>query len=233
MYSFDSRVGFSKVDFQKKITINSIVDYFQDASTFHSEDLGVGYDYLIPMNLGWVINTWQIDITRYPMYLEKVRICTVPYKFRGFLGYRNFWIEDEKGEKIVKANSMWSLIDIKNMKPAKVPDDLPGVYGSAEPMEMDYENGKIRVPVSAEKRSEIVVEPHFLDPNKHMNNGQYVNIASSYLPEGFEIKRLRAEYRSQAFLGDKINPVFGFEDGKYVASLNNEEGKPYSVIEFS
>ncbi len=233
MYSFDSRVGFSKVDFQKKITINSIVDYFQDASTFHSEDLGVGYDYLIPRNLGWVINTWQIDITRYPMYLEKVRIFTVPYKFRGFLGYRNFWIEDEKGEKIVKANSMWSLIDIKNMKPAKVPDDLPGVYGSAEPMDMDYENGKIRIPQSAEKRNEIVVEPHFLDPNKHMNNGQYVNIASSYLPEGFEIKRLRAEYRSQAFLGDKINPVFGFEDGKYVASLNNEEGKPYSVIEFS
>ena len=86
MYSFDSRVGFSKVDFKKKITINGIVDYFQDASTFHSEDLGVGYDYLIPRKLGWVINTWQIDIVRYPMYLDRVRICTVPYNFRGFLG---------------------------------------------------------------------------------------------------------------------------------------------------
>ncbi|MCR4617879.1 MAG: acyl-[acyl-carrier-protein] thioesterase [Lachnospiraceae bacterium] len=233
MYSFDSRVGFSMVDADKKITVNSIVDYFQDASTFHSEDLGVGYDYLLPRGICWVINTWQIDIIKYPKYLDRVKIYTLPYKFRGFIGYRNFWIENVAGDILVKANSMWSLIDLNNMKPAKVPDDLPGVYGSAEPIDMDYENGKIRVPESAESKGSIMVEGHFLDPNKHMNNGQYVNIASSYLPDGFEIKRLRAEYRNQAFLGDRINPVFGFADGKYVASLNNDEGKPYSVIEFS
>ncbi len=234
MYSFDSRVGFSKVDADKNITINSIVDYFQDASTFHSEDLGVGYDYLIPRDLVWVINTWQIDVMRYPKYLEKVRITTCPYKFRGFMGYRNFTIESPEGEIFVKANSMWSLINIRTMKPAEVPDELPGIYGSAEPMEMDYRNGKIRVPESAEEKRHITVEPHFLDPNRHMNNGQYVNIATVYLPEGFKPSRLRAEYRKQAFLGDELCPVAGCDsEGRWIVSINGTDGKPYSVLEFT
>lgn len=233
MYSYDSRVGFSQVDADQKITINGIIDYFQNASTFHSEDLGVGYDYLLPRDLVWVINTWQVDIIRYPKYLERVKVTTTPYKFRAFIGYRNFTLETEDGEILVKANSMWSLINLSTMKPAVVPEELPGIYGSAEPMDMDYQNGRIRLPNDAEEKGRLRVERHFLDPNKHMNNGQYINIAASCLPEGFEIKRLRAEYRNQAFLGDEITVMAGSCDGKYMVSLNNAEGKPYSVIEFS
>ena len=222
------------VDAEKNITINQLVDYFQDASTFHSEDLGVGYDYLIPRNLVWVINSWQIDILKYPRYLDRITVTTTPYKFRGFLGYRNFTVLDEKGGIMVKANSMWSLIDTEKMKPAAAPEELPGIYGSAEPLDMDYQNGKIRVPGDATKQNTIAVEAHFLDPNRHMNNGQYVNIASSYLPKGFKIKRLRAEYRKQAFLGDLLCPVAGMDsDGKFIVSINDTQNKPYSVIEFS
>ncbi len=234
MYCFDSRVGFSMVDAEKNITINKIVDYFQDASTFHSEDLGVGYDYLIPRDLVWVINTWQIDIIRFPKYLERIRITTTPYKFRGFLGYRNFTIEDETGEILVKANSMWSLIDIKSMKPASVPTELPGIYGNAEPLDMEYRNGKIHIPEDAEKQKPITVEEYFLDPNRHVNNGQYVDLAYAYLPEGFKVTGLRAEYRKQAFLGDTLCPVCARDsDGRFIVSINDSEGKPYSVVEFS
>ena len=233
VYSYDSRVGFSMVDSDKNITINSIVDFFQDAATFHSEDLGVGYDYLTPRNLVWVVNTWQIDIIKYPRYLDRITIETIPYKYRGFLGYRNFRILDEKGEAMVLGNSMWSLIDFRDMKPAKVSDELAEKYGTAEPMEMDYQNGRIRIPEGAKKGEGIRVEQYFLDPNNHVNNGQYVNLATALLPEGIKIKRFRAEYRAQAFLGDIIYPVYGEnEKGGFVAALENGEGKPYSVMEF-
>ena len=46
MYSFDSRVRYSEVDDQGKLTFTSMIDYFQDCSSFHSEDVGVGIDYL-------------------------------------------------------------------------------------------------------------------------------------------------------------------------------------------
>lgn len=234
MYSYDTRVSFSKVDADSNLTINAIIDYFQDASTFHSEDIGLGYDYLIPRRLMWVINTWQVDVIRYPKYLERLKICTIPYKFRGFLGYRNFYIENEAGEVLVKANSMWSLIDIDMLKPARPDEKMITGYGEAEPIEMDYCSGKLRLPETIQEHSPIVVEPHFLDPNHHMNNGQYINIAKSCIMNPGPVKRLRAEYRSQAFLGDCIIPVSGEnEPGRYTVSLNDSEGKPYSVVEFT
>ena len=244
-YTYNSRIGFSMVDQDKNLSLNSIVDYFQDAATFHSEDLGVGYEYLVPRNLLWVINTWQIDILKYPKYLDKITVTTTPYKFRSFLGYRNFTIEDEKGETVVKANSMWSLINYSTMKPAAVPEELPEIYGSAQPLDMEYINGKIGIPEGAVKKEPITVAEHFLDPNKHVNNGQYIKIATSYLPEGFLPTRLRTEYRNQAFLGDVLYPVVGCisdeesgdENGSlkciWVVSLGDENGKPYAVIEIT
>lgn len=234
MYSYESRVGFSMVDKNQNLSLNKIVDYFQDAATFHSEDLGVGYSYLVPKNLLWVINTWQIDILKYPKYLDKVKVTTAPYKFRSFIGYRNFTLESEAGEVLIKANSMWSLINYDTMKPATVPEELPEIYGFSEPLDMDYCNGKIVVPADAEKKNPIEVQEHFLDPNGHVNNGQYIKIATSFLPDGFMIGRLRTEYRNQAFMGDTMHPVVAeTTDGKWVVSLQDEAGKPYAVVEMT
>ena len=233
MYSYNSRVGFSMVDSDKNITINSIVDFFQDAATFHSEDIGVGYDYLTPKDLVWVVNTWQIDIYKFPRYLDKITVQTLPYKYRGFLGYRNFRILDEAGETMVIGNSMWSLINTKTMKPEMITPEHSAIYGEAQALEMDYQKRKIRLPEEAKEAEDILVTQFFLDPNKHVNNGQYVNIAMTFLPEGFKIKRMRAEYRAQAFLGDTIKPVYAEEGGVYTVALNNVEGKPYAVLEFA
>ena len=38
----DGRVRFSEIDHTRKITVPSIINYFQDCSTFQSEDIGVG-----------------------------------------------------------------------------------------------------------------------------------------------------------------------------------------------
>lgn len=234
MYSYDTRVSFSKVDAEEDLTINSIIDYFQDASTFHSEDIGLGYSYLKPRNLIWVLNTWQIDVIRMPKYLERLKVCTIPYKFRGFLGYRNFYLENEAGEILVKANSMWSLLDVNTIKPVRPDAEMLNGYGETEPLDMDYCNGKLRLPENVEEHKPITVERHFLDPNHHMNNGQYINIARGCIPDSGKIRRLRAEYRNQAFLGDIIYPVSGEnEPGKYTVSLNDAEGRPYSVVEFT
>ena len=41
MYTFDSRIRYSEVGEDKRLTLISLVDYFQDCSTFQSEDLGI------------------------------------------------------------------------------------------------------------------------------------------------------------------------------------------------
>ena len=41
MYTFDSRIRYSEVDAEGHLDINAIIDYMQDCTNFHSEDLGV------------------------------------------------------------------------------------------------------------------------------------------------------------------------------------------------
>ncbi len=46
MYAFDSRVRYSEIDHQGTMTLPALINYFQDCSTFQSEDIGVGLEVL-------------------------------------------------------------------------------------------------------------------------------------------------------------------------------------------
>lgn len=237
MYTYDMRVGFSQSDIKHNMTIPAIIDAYQDCSCFHSEDLGVGIYNLEPQNLVWIINYWEVEFIRMPKYTERITVGTFPYEFKGFLGKRNFFLKDESGQYISKANSLWCLMDWKNMRPAKVPAEIKSVYKIEEPLEMKYSHRKIDLPsketskTKTESKPSIFIEEHHLDSNSHVNNGQYIKMAFSYLPKEIEYKRLRVEYKNQAHLKDEIIPVIYSENNKYIVALNNAEGTPYAVIE--
>lgn len=42
MYGYDSRVRLSEVDQDRRMTLNAILNSFQDCHSFHSEDSGSG-----------------------------------------------------------------------------------------------------------------------------------------------------------------------------------------------
>ena len=98
MYSFDSRIRYSETDSEGRLTLMALLNYFQDCSTFQSEDAGVGVQYCKDRNVVWVLNAWQIVPIRLPKYGERVRIGTAPYDFQKFMGFRNFMMFDEDGE---------------------------------------------------------------------------------------------------------------------------------------
>ena len=75
-YSFDSCVRFSEVGEDQKLTLGSVINYFQDCSTFQSESLGAGVEFLRKQHRVWVSSSWQVVIERYPALCEKIRITT-------------------------------------------------------------------------------------------------------------------------------------------------------------
>ncbi|MCI8773303.1 MAG: acyl-[acyl-carrier-protein] thioesterase [Lachnospiraceae bacterium] len=235
MYIFQSRIRYSEVGSDGRLTLESLLDYFQDASTFHSEDIGLGVAYLKEKNMAWVLSSWQIVVERYPGLCENVVIGTAPYDFKGFIGYRNFWMETEDGERLAYANSIWSLMDVVKMAPAKPPAEMIEGYTLSEKIVMDYAPRKIAIPDNGRVQEEIQVRPHHLDTNGHVNNGQYVRMAMDYIPGDYQIRQMRAEYKKQAVLHDRIIPTAAVNAEKtlYTISLNGEDGKPYSVVEFA
>ena len=233
MYTFDGRIRYSQVDRTRRLTVEKTIDYFQDCSTFQSEDLGVGLDYMKARHCAWVINYWQIEFLRRPVLGEKVLIGTMPYEFKSILGMRNFWMETADGEKLTLANSVWSLLDMEKMYPMRIPSELEEKYKISPRLEMKYSPRKIAVPkTGGEPMEEITVRFHHLDTNRHMNNAQYVHFAAMYLPAEAEVGELRVEYRKQAMLGEHITPVlYRPADDLLLVSMDGADGKPYAVVE--
>ncbi len=208
MYVFESRIRYSEIDADGKLTPEKLIDYFQDCSTFQSEDMGIGIGPLREKNLAWILVYWRVEILRMPGLGEKVRIGTLPYEMKGGMGLRNFLMETCDGERLANANSVWTLVDIGTMRPVRIPQEILEGYPLEERIDMQYDSRKIRIPkTSGIDGPQVVVQEYHLDTNRHMNNGQYVRIAAGCLPPGVELKTLRIEYRRQALLGDRISPV--------------------------
>lgn len=107
MYEFNERVRYSETDEHEQATILSVVNYLQDCSTFHSTEVGLTVDYLREMKRAWLLSYWDIYIERMPKLCERLTIGTCPHAFRGVLAHRNFWIKDEAGAYILRADSLW------------------------------------------------------------------------------------------------------------------------------
>ncbi|MBR1851631.1 MAG: acyl-[Lachnospiraceae bacterium] len=233
MYLFDGRIRYSEVDSEGKLTLASLINYFQDCSTFQSEDLHVGLQYMAEQHLVWVVSSWQIIVERLPMQGEYVQVGTKPYEFNQFMGLRNFAMLTKSGQYLAKANSVWSLLNTDTWKPALPPEAMRKAYVLSDRLNMVYAPRKIAVPEGGSDREGIVIKKHHLDTNNHVNNGQYVEMALEYLPEDFVLKQLRVEYKMQTLLDEVLIPHVAEETQTVTVALNGQDGRPHAVIEFA
>ena len=232
MYEFQSRVRYSESDFKGQLNLHGVLDYFQDCTTLQSEEIGIGVETMHSKNLVWVMSTWQIDVLKFPKISDRISIGTFPYDFKGFFGYRNFLMKDEKGEVIAMGDSMWTLLNYAESKPVRVTDEILKAYKMEPKYPMDYVKGKIQVPKELEEREPVKIVMHHLDANMHVNNGQYVTIGLDQL-EDKDYRRLRVEYRKMARLGDVLIPYVAKNDNGDVVVLKDKNGDVYTVLEMS
>lgn len=230
MYEFQSRVRYSEINEQGNLSLNGIINYFQDVTNFHSEYVGDGLKKAEEKKQFWMLISWQIIIDKYPAHAENIRIGTLPYDFSGNLGLRNFVIMNSAGKYMVRANSIWTMVDGNTGRPMRIPKETQKLYGFDEPIAMDYAPRKIKLLENMEQFESVKVTRHMIDSNHHVNNGQYVQIAVDLLPTGVEVRELRVEYKKQAMLGDEIIPYVGQDEERYVISLCGSDNKPYAVV---
>lgn len=228
MYEFESRVRYSEIDTDCELKWSALVNYLQDCSTFQSEELGIGVDYLLRRGLAWVVNYWQIDLIRMPRLTDRIIIGTIPYELKGFLGLRNFYIKDAAtGELLVKVNSVWTLINLNKIRPVKADERMMEGYVLGDKLDMEYTERKINFEGDSRTGDTIIVDKWMLDPNQHVNNQKYIELALAFLPESAKIRRLRIEYSKSCFLGDRLVPaIYENEAGVGVAFTIEGETKP-------
>lgn len=233
MYSFQTRLRYSEFDSNLKLPIISYSNLFQDTSVFHSESIGKGLDYLRKRNRVWILASWQIDFYKEPNIFDNVIVSTWPYKFDTLTGYRNFTLTDTSNNVYAAANSIWTLVDTTKMRPTRITDEDTLGYDLSKAYDMEYLPRKICYDIEEfSDCPQLKVLKEHLDNNNHVNNGQYLAIASEYIPESFSYNRVRAEYKKQALLHDIICPKVKITDDTCTVLLCDTSGKIYTVVSF-
>ena len=253
MYSFTSRVRYSELASDKKLSLVSIINYFQDCCTFEAEDTDVGLKWLNQHRTAWMLTNWQIHILRRPEYCEEIEIITWASGFKFFIGKRSFLIRTIGGEPLVYALSDWAYVNVDEGRPEKnVPDKEIEAYGLDTPIEKRFSEfgiseteadqilkGKIDIGFlengdsnDISRPRSIIVSGEHLDTNQHVNNAQYVNFATSILPADYRTNIFRAEYKMQSKLGDKLYPILKATDNGYIVVLNDENENVKLICEF-
>lgn len=141
-YTIDGRIRFSEVDHTRRITLPGIVNYFQDCSTFQSEDLGLGIEHCSEKKRAWILSSWQVVVERYPKIGEKIQTSTWATDFNGLFGERNFCMTDSEGKDVAYANSLWVYMDMEKGRPSRPEESEIAPYGVGDSYEMEYESRK-------------------------------------------------------------------------------------------
>ncbi len=234
MFKLNSRVRYSEVDQKGNLTIVALINYLQDCSSFESDALSLGLNFVSEHGWGWFITNWEIHIHSLPKYGDNIVVSTWPVSINGVLCNRDFCIDDEQGNRLVEAKSLWILMDLKQRRPVRMPEDMKKAYQGSEGLAGQWQGRRIALfkdEQEVEGRT-IQVMPVHLDTNMHMNNAYYIEIARDILPKDKKIFQIRTEYKKSAELSDEIHIFISTHEDLTQVVLRDDTGRVYAIIEF-
>lgn len=231
-----------EVDFNKKLKLNSLFNYMQEAAYNHACTLGAGYEDLASQSYFWVLSRVKIKVLQYPEWGDKIKLETWPKGINRLFALRDFIIRDIKGNEIALATTAWLVLDKKSMKPQRVQalqHTLPDNEGKYA-----LDDGLAKIGYKNEFEFEVLRTAAYsdIDVNNHVNNAKYVEWILDCFPEesylNKEIKSLQLNFISQTKLGNSVVLKRGNYNGNssisYLEAVNEESSDRVfqSIIEW-
>ena len=230
MYSYRDRISYSEVDKDRNLTPFALVNYMQDCSCFHSEDIDYGLDHLISLNQGWFVVTYEIHINKMPRYAQEIEIQTFPHDMKGMLAIRDYAIRTLDGDLLVYARSSWVLMNLETNKPARITDEMKEAYQECALEGVEFDRTRQKIADGLEKVGEFVVSETCLDTNNHMNNSQYFDVTYRFIPEG-KYSTILISYKKPARYQDKLDVFVASIEGGYQVVLKKDD-EVYTIVEY-
>ncbi len=232
MYTLDYKVTTSCCDSKGRLKLYSALQMMQDCSEMWIDSEPQARKFFKDNNMTQLLATRQVEVVRVPRFKEELSVTTSIYEVMPMYGFRNTFIRDAQGGDCYRTWSMGAFVDLATGKLARIADDAIASLTLEPKQEMNYRGRRIILPKQDGTVLESVqVMRADIDYNHHMNNANYVRIAMELLPEDFEVKDMRVEYRIAARQGDLLTPTLYPIDGGYIVALAID-GQPSAIIEF-
>ena len=219
LYSLEKEVTSVDTDFNLEVKLSTLFLYFQEVSSLHSEVLGVGKKQTIDKDLHWVISRFEVEVIKMPRYGDKIIINTYPGKDNQLFFYRHFFITDLKGNVLVRANSIWVILNALTHQVVRDP-----FKGYSLPQH--HEEGELdNPPKISETASNFVyskkVRYSDIDLNTHLNNTRYIELIQDCFDLSFykkhRIKSILINYNQEFKANDEVS-IYISSSSPYIVS---------------
>ena len=221
MYSLNYKVTTSTCDSDGKLKLYSALQMMQDCSEMWIDSEQGVKDYFEKENMAQLLASRQVEVIRRPSFKEELTVTTSVYGMKSMFGFRNTFIYDAEGLPCYRTWSMGAFVDKGTGKLKKVDDQTISTMLLEPKLDMNYKDRRIILPKEGDTvLAPIAVQRADIDYNKHVNNANYIRMAMELLPEGFEVKGLRVEYRVPAKLNDQLVPTVYQQDELFIVALN-------------
>lgn len=224
----DYRLRWMDFDRYGRIQPAAILDIFQDMTTLHAEEIGIGREALLDEGVIWVVTRTRVEITSEPEHFQVVTVRTWPHSLSRFSFMRDFTMRGEDGMLLAKASQEWILIDEQSRKFASPKDYYHGPTDFCE--ERAFLKKPRKMPdFDTDGLTASTVTPSYsdIDLNGHVNNAKYINYVYDALNPGPEgtVKAFQLDYRYEVLPGKPLDIYTLVEEGRVLSKGVREDGK--------
>lgn len=208
MYCIENIVTTSTCDKDGKLKLFSAFQMMQDCSEMWIESEPTVKEFFEKSGMTQLLASRQVEIVRVPKFKEKLKTVTSVFEVKPMFGFRNTFIYDANGNICYKTWSMGAFVDRSTGKLQRIPAEVLSSINIEAKKDMSYADRRIVLPkdIDLKEQAPVVVTTNDIDYNGHMNNANYIRIAVEYLPEGFQYKNVRVEFKRPAKYGEAITP---------------------------
>ncbi|XP_072968089.1 palmitoyl-acyl carrier protein thioesterase, chloroplastic-like [Typha angustifolia] len=229
-----------EIEADQTASIEALMNQLQETALNHMKCAGLLVDgfgstpEMYKRSLIWVVTKMQVHVEKYPSWGDVIQVETWVFPSGKNAMRRDWHVKDaETGKTILKATSLWVMMNKKTRRLSKVPEE---VRTETEPYFLpkvaailDDDGRRLpKLDTSTATHVQKGLSPHWsdLDTNQHVNNVKYIGWILESSPisilENYELESMILEYRRECRRGSVLDSLTTVSAGADCINGNSE-----------
>ncbi len=178
------QIRYYEVDSNNRLSIPALANFLQEAANRNCVKLKISMADLMEKNLSWVLMRLKLHIHELPQLHDSIEILTYPAGFEKYYVHRDFQVLNQEGKQIIRATSIWLVMDLSQRKLASVPSFISETQLPEGVQFFDRITEKLPS-FSSEPSISVPFQAGWydLDVNQHVNNVHYIRWILEAVPQ--------------------------------------------------
>ena len=212
------------------LTPAGFMDMAQEIAYWAAEELGFGYTTLHVHHTAWVLSRMHVRFESSALWRNYVHLFTWHKGAGGLFYLRDFDMQGENGEHLVRATSSWVVMNEETRRLVR-PEEMEHLLQVDGPVDdaIAEPAPKLQLPkgLEMEAAGEHTVSYSDIDIVGHTNNVRYIVWAMDHIPQDevfAPVKDVFINFNKETTLGQTIQ-IFRLKDGNSWWVEGRSEGK--------